>query len=139
VEYGCDDRSTVSNESSEDHARWLVSNETVLILQGPIETLRFPVAVLRESGDIPPAVFVLHPKRENPIGDVRSSGVPLSPTQIQEPVVLLAFTHELVHNKVNKPSCAEPFKLIAYARKNSKRLLCGLFLSAYTEDHACVP
>jgi len=23
--------------------------------------------------------------------------------------------------------CAEPFWLIAYARKNSKRLLCGLF------------
>ena len=40
----------------------------------------------------------------------------------------LAFTHELVHNELNKPSCAEPFKLIAYARKNSKRLLCGLFL-----------
>lgn len=68
----------------EDHAGWLVSEETVLILQGPIETLRFPVAVLRESGDIPPAVFVLHPKRENPIGDVRSPGVPLSPAQIQE-------------------------------------------------------
>jgi hypothetical protein len=40
---------------------------------------------------------------------------------------VLAFTHELVHNKYNKPSCEEPFKLIAYARKNSKRLLCGLF------------
>jgi len=39
----------------------------------------------------------------------------------------LAFAHELVHNIVNKPSCAEPFKLIAYARKNSKRLLCGFF------------
>ena len=88
MEYGCDDRSTVSNESSEDHARWLVSNETVLILQGPIETLRFPVAVLRESGDIPPAVFVLHPKRENPIGDVRSSEVSFSPTQIRS---LLSF------------------------------------------------
>ena len=33
----------------EDHTRWLVSEETVLILQGPIETLRFPAAVLRES------------------------------------------------------------------------------------------
>jgi hypothetical protein len=32
-----------------------------------------------------------------------------------------------VHNKLDKPSCAEPFKLKAYARKNSKRLLCGLF------------
>ena len=79
----------------EDHARWLVSEETVLILQGPIETLRFPVAVLRESGDIPPAVFVLHPKRKNPIGDVRSPGVPLSPTQIQEHAQRLAMDHEV--------------------------------------------
>src|SRR4030042_1629958 len=79
----------------ENHARWLVSGETVLILQSPIETLRGPVAVLRESGDIPPAVFVLHPKRENPIGDVRSPGVPLSPTQVQEYAQRLAMDHEV--------------------------------------------
>jgi hypothetical protein len=42
----------------EDHARWLVSKETVMILQTPIETLRFPMAVLREGGETPPAVFV---------------------------------------------------------------------------------
>jgi len=78
----------------EDHARWLVSEETVLILQSPIETLGFPVAVLRESGDIPPAVFVLHPKRENPMGEVRSPGVAFSPTQIQEHARRLAMDHE---------------------------------------------
>ncbi len=82
----------------EDHARWLVSEETVLILQAPIETLRFPVAVLRESGEIPPAVFVLHPKRENPIGDVRSPGVPLSPAQIQEHAQRLAMDHQVDPN-----------------------------------------
>jgi len=74
----------------ENHARWLVSDETVLILQAPIETLRLPVAVLREIGEIPPAVFVLHPKREGPIGDVRSAGVPLSLTQIRKHAELLA-------------------------------------------------
>ena len=79
----------------EDHARWLVPEETVLILQAPIETLQFPVAVLRESRDIPPAVFVLHPKRENPIGDVRSADVPLPPTQIQEYAQRLAMAHEV--------------------------------------------
>jgi len=79
----------------EYQTRWLVSEETVLILQAPIETLRFPVAVLRESSDIPPAVFVLHPKRENPIGDVRSPGVPLSPAQIQEYAQRLAMDHEV--------------------------------------------
>ena len=79
----------------EDHKRWLASEETVLILQTPIETLRFPVAVLRESGEIPPAVFVLHPKRESLTGDVRSSGVPLSPAQIQEHAQRLATDHQV--------------------------------------------
>ncbi|MGQ9648003.1 MAG: hypothetical protein ACUVWO_15870, partial [Thermodesulfobacteriota bacterium] len=79
----------------DDHARWLVSEETVLIIQAPIETLRGPVAILRESGDIPPAVFVLHPKCENPIGDVRSPGAPLAPTQIQEHAKRLATDHEV--------------------------------------------
>ena len=79
----------------EDHARWLVSKETVLILQAPIETLRLAVAVLRESGEIPPAIFVLHPKRESLIGDVWSPGVPLSPAQIQEHAQRLATDHHV--------------------------------------------
>lgn len=82
----------------EDHARWLVSEETVLILQTPIETLRFPLAVLRESGEIPPAVFVLHPKRESLIGDVWSPGVALSPAQIQEHAQRLATDHHVNPN-----------------------------------------
>jgi len=89
----------------EDHARWLVSKETVLILQAPIETLRFSVAVLRESGDIPPAVFVLHPKRENPIGDVRSPGLPLSPLQIQEHAQHLAMDYEVTQGRGGTLSC----------------------------------
>src|SRR3989304_6778995 len=82
----------------EDHARWLVSEETVLILQAPIETLRFPVAVLRESGEIPPAVFVLHPKPQSLIGDVWRPGVPLSPEQIQEHAQRLATDHQVDPN-----------------------------------------
>jgi len=42
----------------------------------------------------------------------------------------VAFNHGLAYNELNKLSCTEPFRLIAYARKNSKRLLCGLFLWA---------
>ncbi|MEK6756938.1 MAG: glycosyl transferase, partial [Bacteroidota bacterium] len=79
----------------EDHARWLVSEETVLILQAPIETLRLPVAVLRQSCEIPPAVFVLHPKRESLVGDVRSAGVPLSLTQTREHAQRLAKDHQV--------------------------------------------
>jgi cyclic beta-1,2-glucan synthetase len=66
-----------------DHARWLVSGESVLILQAPVESLQGPVAMLRESGDIPPALFVMHPKRERRL-EARSPSIKLSPAQILE-------------------------------------------------------
>ena len=65
------------------HARWLVSGESVLILQGPVESLPVPLALLRDSGDIPPALFVMHPPRERRL-KARGPAVKLSPTQIQE-------------------------------------------------------
>ena len=68
----------------ENQRRWLISGETVLILQSPMETMPFPVALLQESGEISPAVFVLHPRRGNPMNEVRSSVVTLSPAQIRE-------------------------------------------------------
>ena len=67
-----------------DHSRWLATEETVLILQAPIDLMRIPVAVLRQSGEIPPVVSVLNPKRASLIEDMGSLGVPLSPAQIQE-------------------------------------------------------
>lgn len=66
-----------------DHARWLVSGESVLILQATIDSLQRPVALLRESGDTPPALFVMHPKRERRI-EARSRTIKLSPLQILE-------------------------------------------------------
>ncbi|MGD0458927.1 MAG: glucoamylase family protein [Terriglobia bacterium] len=95
----------------EDHTRWLVSEETVLILQAPIETLRFPVAVLRESGDIPPAVFVLHPKREGPIGGVRSPGAALTPAQIQERAQRLAMDDEMDPKPLRNTTLLERLEL----------------------------
>jgi len=95
----------------EDHTRWLVSEETVLILQAPIETLRFPVAVLRESGEIPPAVFVLHPKRLSLIEDVWSPGVPLSPAQIQEHAQRLATDHHVDPNPLQNTELLERLEL----------------------------
>ena len=79
----------------ESHARWLTAEETVLILQAPIKTLLLPVTVLRESSEIPPVVFVLHPKRESLIEDVMSPGVPLSPVQVQEHAKRLAMDHQV--------------------------------------------
>ena len=66
-----------------DHARWLVSGETVLILQAPVEALQRPVATLRASSDIPSALFVMHPKRERRAKE-RSPEAKLSPAQILE-------------------------------------------------------
>ena len=88
----------VERKQLEDHTRWLVSGETALILQTPIERLRIPVTVLLESGETPPAVFVLHPQRESPAQeqeDQRPGGTPLSPAQIQEHARRLATDHQL--------------------------------------------
>jgi cyclic beta-1,2-glucan synthetase len=79
----------------EDNTRWLVSGETVLILQAPVETLRFAVAVLRESGEISPAVFVLHPKRGSLTEEGWSPGTTLSTAQIQELAQRLATDHQV--------------------------------------------
>jgi len=68
----------------EDHSRWLASEETVLILQAPIDLMRAPVAVLRQNGEVPPVVFLLNPKRASLIEDVHSLDVPLPSAQIQE-------------------------------------------------------
>ena len=79
----------------ENQTRWLVSEETALILQAPIETLRLPVALLRESAEIPPALFALHPERKRLPGEVRSLGVPLTPAQLEEYAQRLATEHEV--------------------------------------------
>jgi cyclic beta-1,2-glucan glucanotransferase len=76
-----------------DHARWLVPGESVLILQAPIETLRLPLAVLLESGETQPAVFILYPKREGPNGDDWSPGTPITPAELQEHAQRLAANH----------------------------------------------
>ena len=67
-----------------DHERRLASEETVLILQAPIHFMGQPVAILRQAGERPPAIFVLNPKRVGPTEDTKSLGVPLAPIQIQE-------------------------------------------------------
>ena len=78
-----------------DYGRWLVAKETVLILQTSVETLRFSAAVLQESSDTPPAVFVLHPKHASLVGEVRSPGTLLSTTQVQEFAQHLAVDHQI--------------------------------------------
>src|SRR3990170_5281844 len=78
VRYGVDRRLLT------DHARLLVVDETVLVLQAPLEALASTVALLREAGEIPPVVFYLHPTRASRIAGERKGGVSLSLAQIED-------------------------------------------------------
>jgi cyclic beta-1,2-glucan synthetase len=73
----------VSPEVIRNHLRCLVSGESAIILESPVAALQLPVALLRESSDIPPALFVIHPKRERR-ADARSTAIKLSPAQVLE-------------------------------------------------------
>jgi cyclic beta-1,2-glucan synthetase len=83
----------------EDHGRWLVSEETVLILRKPIGTLGAPVAMLQESDEIPPAIFFLNPKRKYLDREAESRESPLTGVQIQEYAERLARDHQLGPNR----------------------------------------
>jgi cyclic beta-1,2-glucan synthetase len=65
------------------HSRWLLPGESVLILRAPVASLQHPVALLREIGETPPALFVLHPKLERRVKE-RAAAIKLSPAQILE-------------------------------------------------------
>ena len=73
-----------------EQTRLLLSGESVLILKGPTESLRILVTLLLESSEIPPAVFVLHPRREVPVEGSWSPGALLTPAQLEEQARRLA-------------------------------------------------
>jgi cyclic beta-1,2-glucan synthetase len=81
-----------------DHSRWLVTEETVLILQAPINQVRFPVAVLRKTGEIPPVVSFLNPRRESLLEEAGTLGAPLPPAQMQELAIRLAVEGSIDEN-----------------------------------------
>ena len=78
-----------------EHSRWLATDETVLILQAPIDRMQVPVVILRQSAEIPPVISVLNPKRPNPFDDEPSLGTPFSPAQMQDHARRLAGEHIL--------------------------------------------
>jgi cyclic beta-1,2-glucan synthetase len=71
----------------------LVSGESILILEAAIEALQVPVAMLLESGETQPAIFILYPKRVNPTGEEWDLEPPTSLTQLQEHARSLATNH----------------------------------------------
>jgi len=75
----------IEPEVMRDHIRRLMPGESVLILQAPVEALHHPVTLLLENTDIPPALFVMHPKRERRT-EARVSSVRLSPAGEETPI-----------------------------------------------------
>src|SRR3990170_1045170 len=61
------------------HARRLVADESLLILQCPVESAPAAAAILRESGEVPPVLFFFHPERQAPPGPPPSDGAPPPP------------------------------------------------------------
>ncbi len=86
---------SVSRRIRKDHARWLVSDETVLVIQAPADRLHAAVSLLREGGDVPPAVYVQHPKRATPASDFDGPRAPLPPSQVRENAGRLALGHAI--------------------------------------------
>ncbi len=66
-----------------NHARWLVSGESVVLLNVSVDQLPVAMALLRESGDTLPALFVLHASRERRV-EARGRVEKLSQPQILE-------------------------------------------------------
>ena len=116
-----------------DHARWLISGESVLILQAPVEALQHPVTLLRESsGDIPPVLFIMHPQRERR-AEARGPAVKLSPTQIQEHAQRHAQEQQV---DANPPRTAELLKRLKQSRYWVRQVCADLTAASRLEQNA---
>jgi cyclic beta-1,2-glucan synthetase len=114
-----------------DHARWLVPEESVLILQTPLGALTSAVAVLREGVEVPPIIFFLHPKREWPEASERPAGVALSLPQFEEHARRLAAEHRV---DATSPPSMELLKRLARARRWVHRVSEDLAVASRLEQ-----
>ncbi len=113
-----------------DHGRWLMSGESVVILQAPAESFQRPVALLRESSDIHPALFVIHPKRERR-GKERGPMVKLSLTQIQEHAQRHAGEQQV---EPNPQHTAELLNRLKHSRKRIRQICADLTAASNLEQ-----
>ncbi len=124
----------VATEIIGNYSRWLVPGESVLILQAPVELLQRPVALLRENGDTPPALFIVHPKREW-LAEATGPRIKLSPEQIIE--------HSLYHAR-EQQICFEPHRTAEILKrlKQSRqlvRLVCADLTAASRLEQKATP
>ena len=85
---------SVDRKLLQKHSQWLVAEETLVIMQGPLARLRWAVPILRGTGETQPAVFVLHPEHQVPGGPIELVPQPLPATEIQLQAATLASEHE---------------------------------------------
>ncbi|MCX6356791.1 MAG: glycosyl transferase, partial [Candidatus Aureabacteria bacterium] len=86
---------SVDEKLVENHARWLMADETVVIVHDSPEAVSRAISILRGIGESSPAIFTI---RERPAGAVDSEpvhGEPLAAAQLQRYARRLASTHRV--------------------------------------------
>ncbi len=110
---------SVEQKVIQEQSRLLLAGESVLVLQAPAVSLHRSVRFLHERSDIPPQLFLFHPRHERRSG-ARQGAVHLSPAQISEYASSYA-----VKQKITQPM------------QNSTELLKRLKKSPKWVRHAC--
>ena len=103
-----------------------------MILQAPMALLPGPVALLRESGDIPPALFVMYPQREQR-PDLRGPEIKLSPAQIQAHAQRHAREEQLTPRP---PPRGELLKRLKQSRSSIRQVCADLSAASRLEQKA---
>lgn len=96
-------RGTLPRKLIDDHARWLVSGESVLILSVPLARLQRPRAILQECGETPPAVFILYPHRRTDLEEGRSPTRMMARPQLLEFARRLSTSHHVAPGAPHNP------------------------------------
>ncbi len=115
-----------------NHARWLVPGESVLILNVSVDLLPMAMAFLRESGDTPPALFVLHANRERR-QEIRGRSEKLSQSQIPEHARRLAGEQQVDQNL---PANTSLLKRIGETRQWFRQVCVDLGAASHIEQKA---
>lgn len=113
-----------------DHTRWLLPGESVLILLTAVDRVLRPVTMLRESSEIPPALFVMHPRRERR-AEMRPLESKLSPIQILEHARRHAREQQLGESPERS---AELLKRIKRSRKWLRQVCADLTIAGHLEQ-----
>ncbi|BDD87851.1 cyclic beta 1-2 glucan synthetase [Desulfofustis limnaeus] len=114
----------------DEHSRRLMPGESAIILQTSVDSLQCPMALLRESGEAHPALFVIHPRRERRVRE-RVRAAKLSPTQIQEHALRHA-GEQVVDSRPNRS--AELLKRLGKSRTWIRKVCADLSIAIHLEQ-----